>query len=616
MKNSSRTETEAKIFKKLGRSLPKKSKVRKRSKENGVKFASSRTPHIEIYNEAIENLSNIKETFYTSKDHSRTQLNKFDIFSDAQKESELSKIAQIEEESNLDRKLHQLDLNGNIDEINDSFGDPKSKRSRHTSPMKLKELTYPEEISNKGSFLTSNNHTINVLKDSRTPSERDPRLDLLLKVMALENLTHIFSSNNITFNDLLLLSKEDLLEMGITLVPRNRILNFSLNYQNSARDFTYEELLDFFSKNKNFVFNHQIPFNEDEMHILSTANFHQEISTNNLQSKNLNDNEYDEMNNNSLGKVKKSHDKLLNKNSTDYTLANYVCKDTQERKNNFHSIKNKERSDSEEKAIQTEQNHILRTFGENKDNIFLMNNVEAGVDERHEKYTETLNSKNSEDVNKVLSFEENPKEENQNIQINNDEVVMKEMNYLLNLHNNENNENIQTYNNYLPKLYNTTKFKKTNILKNFDSISNQVENYIKSYKEQKIKSEDRISRLKCIINKSKRKRSNSLPFKTHIKSESNTQTPSMDYGDELNIEEERNLQEEMAKIMNRINSPSKDSILSQSNINKVKFKDINNPYKSRRSSKESLNQVILNYLGNRETPRSLGKKIQNSNELS
>ena len=63
----------------------------------------------------------------------------------------------------------------------------------------------------------------------------DPRLELALQYLDIVHTLEIFVNNYISFNDLLLLSKKDLIELGFSLVERNRIFNFAQEYKNFAK---------------------------------------------------------------------------------------------------------------------------------------------------------------------------------------------------------------------------------------------------------------------------------------------------------------------------------------------------------------------------------------------
>ena len=88
--------------------------------------------------------------------------------------------------------------------------------------------------------------------------EDDDRLTYTLITLDLGNLIHIFEDNNISFVDMLLLSKEDLIELQLEIFQRNRILNFSHLFTKYAKNYSIREISDFFTFNKQFIFNSSI----------------------------------------------------------------------------------------------------------------------------------------------------------------------------------------------------------------------------------------------------------------------------------------------------------------------------------------------------------------------
>ena len=88
--------------------------------------------------------------------------------------------------------------------------------------------------------------------------EDDDRLTYTLITLDLGNLIHIFEDNNISFVDMLLLSKEDLIELQLEIFQRNRILNFSKLFTKYAKNYSIREISDFFTFNKQFIFNSSI----------------------------------------------------------------------------------------------------------------------------------------------------------------------------------------------------------------------------------------------------------------------------------------------------------------------------------------------------------------------
>ena len=81
----------------------------------------------------------------------------------------------------------------------------------------------------------------------------DNKLSYTLITLGLGHLVNEFTKNMITFNDLLLLTKEDLEELKLAFGPRNRILKFSMIYKKYAKNFNMEELKAFFDRNRNLV---------------------------------------------------------------------------------------------------------------------------------------------------------------------------------------------------------------------------------------------------------------------------------------------------------------------------------------------------------------------------
>ena len=83
----------------------------------------------------------------------------------------------------------------------------------------------------------------------------DDRLHYTLLTLGLEELVNLFMDNNITFVDLLLLCKEDLIDLRLPLYQRNRIFNFAQMFNKYAKNYTINEITDFFIFHKQFIFN-------------------------------------------------------------------------------------------------------------------------------------------------------------------------------------------------------------------------------------------------------------------------------------------------------------------------------------------------------------------------
>ena len=74
---------------------------------------------------------------------------------------------------------------------------------------------------------------------------------LTLKYLDIISALPTFLTNNIFFKDLLLLSKNDLVELGFSLVERNRILNFSQEFKKYGKKYSIQEINNFFNEFQN-----------------------------------------------------------------------------------------------------------------------------------------------------------------------------------------------------------------------------------------------------------------------------------------------------------------------------------------------------------------------------
>ena len=98
--------------------------------------------------------------------------------------------------------------------------------------------------------IDNNNNNINIKKDFFI-NDIDRKLEITLNYLDLNELNEIFITNNILFKDMLILSKNDMIDLGFNLVQRNRLLKFSNDFQKYAIDYNVDEIHSFFQKNKN-----------------------------------------------------------------------------------------------------------------------------------------------------------------------------------------------------------------------------------------------------------------------------------------------------------------------------------------------------------------------------
>ena len=119
------------------------------------------------------------------------------------------------------------------------------------------EQDYQEENKNTNEFITNQevNDNDQIEEVENEGEDDDDRLTYTLITLDLGNLIHIFEDNNISFVDMLLLTKEDLIELQLEIFQRNRILNFSRLFTKYAKNYSIQEISDFFTFNKQFIFN-------------------------------------------------------------------------------------------------------------------------------------------------------------------------------------------------------------------------------------------------------------------------------------------------------------------------------------------------------------------------
>ena len=96
-----------------------------------------------------------------------------------------------------------------------------------------------------------NSNNIKQYSDNINQEKVDPRLELTLNYLDINSILPTFITNNISFNDLLLLSKNDLIELGFSLVERNRIIHFSQEFKRYGKKYNIQEIHNFFNEFQN-----------------------------------------------------------------------------------------------------------------------------------------------------------------------------------------------------------------------------------------------------------------------------------------------------------------------------------------------------------------------------
>ena len=80
----------------------------------------------------------------------------------------------------------------------------------------------------------------------------DLRLNYVLKKLGLEKIINVFVNNFMTFNDILLLTRDNLNEYGLLIFQKIRLFSFIEDYKSFAKNFSIDEIKAFFKINKKY----------------------------------------------------------------------------------------------------------------------------------------------------------------------------------------------------------------------------------------------------------------------------------------------------------------------------------------------------------------------------
>ena len=384
-----------------------------------------------------------------------------------------------------------------------------------------------------------NSKTIKEYDNNINKSNVDPRLKLTLKYLDIISTLPTFITNNIFFNDLLLLSKNDLIELGFSLVERNRILHFSQEFKKFGKKYNIQEINNFFDAYQNLnmrlitINNNLQSFPSNEENEVN-KNF---MNANNNKNINYNDmDNYDMPNTNSLYIEDKKY-QINNKNQNNiinndiYPKSNLFQKcynnmpNNINKKNNLNNIsanKIKNKNLKQEQKYQESSNLNI-----NHNNINNLNN------NFHEVESSKLIRQNSK-ASKTSSYSKNSKsrlvtisksflppstssgtivQKYQNLSEEIDNYFKKYNDYKENKKNKMKKYQIITSSNHIKKNYNPIfinnsknnydKKKNSNNLSSTNNISNFNNNNIENDFEQNINNELLQQKLKELQKKKK-----------------------------------------------------------------------------------------------------------------
>ena len=484
------------------KNLPIKNTASKINKT--TKFTKKSNPDA-VYKSAIDTIHSIRHTFGNDNSNNNNNMISHEATNNVHGE-EIGVSELIVENSDNNEFNNQHFFINSLDQQQQH--QQKDNRSHTREDHDISNGYINNNNNNTNNFQRIENHNTNI-------NFTDQRLKLLFSVLDIFSIKPFFDEYLIfSFNDLLLLGKEDLIEMGIPLAGRNRILNFVNSYKASAKNYDKEEIIGFLNTNKQFVININALFhgnsNNYNMENLEQSN-NPEIIPNNLHNNNV-----------SLS------DDLVN------MASNIDRQDVQE--NNHRLIgHNNNTSNTNHSNIQ-QQEQTNEYHNEDSNNNTINNQLENHVEESSQNLViEKTSTNNINNMNSMLN----------NTNISNIS------------HKKPNNSNLNTNNNNTLFTYNKDK--------DYEKINSDADKFLKGYKDHKNNAEQRSKTLKALLSK-KNTSSINQNFNT------NKNNPI-----ELE-EEERVLDEELKKSNNLYDTTFNfftPNTNSNSNTNYTKKKKIN-----------------------------------------
>ena len=411
--------------------------------------------------------------------------------------------------------------------------------------------------------LINYNVTKNNQDNNNNKNELDEqKLNFILNNLQLQNLAIIFKQNYITFDDLFLVTKEDLLEMKIPIGQRNRIIHFITEYKKVAKYYNLNELNAFFNMYKKKLLseklskNNQIDNYDDKNNII-TENYSSLLSSvqnlNNNINKSSITNSLSSINTNSITVNNRENGPIslkmkINRNNIGNSINHYKKIGSCNKTNNNQSFTNKNiKIENNQYYYNINNNNYCnnnRTF--NKKTSSTRNKMKNNSSNNlNKKYLENYLTIPIEDSrpNKIIRF---------NKQLKNGNVVNTKLKCgkngypirLLNTFTGNFNEsstinnatiNGKTQSNYFNNSLineflanNTSKsenkilknghhYKNSKLYENFKNLNSEVENFQLRYQKMKKESNSRENKVNLLVGKqNKEKANNTLLFKESI----------------------------------------------------------------------------------------------------
>jgi len=212
--------------------------------------------------------------------------------------------------------------------MNNSFGVSGRSKARSQEELPNTDYNYNSNSNSNSNFNKNNEDKI------------DKRLEFLFDILDLSDIISIIKSNKISFNDILYLSKEDLIELNINLCSRNRILKFIDSFKTFGEKYTIEELKYFFKANRHLIINQDYINNSNLLSNLENNYNFNSTPKNKTINNNQNNNNSSECNNNRIDKFFTTFQNVENDNEQEEININIGNNSSNNNNNYFGNNKN------------------------------------------------------------------------------------------------------------------------------------------------------------------------------------------------------------------------------------------------------------------------------------
>ena len=413
-----------------------------------------------------------------------------------------------------------------------------------------------------------NSKTIKEYTNNINESNIDPRLELTLKYLDIISTLPTFITNNIFFNDLLLLSKNDLIELGFTLVERNRILHFSQEFKKFGKKYNIQEINDFFNEFQNL-----------NMRLITINNNMQSFSPKENNEIN-NNNNY--LNNNNIN----SNYNFIQKDKVDSDIPNTDSLYVEEKKNqlNKKNGNNIMMNDFYPKSNIFSKNYNNKPNNINKNNL---NNISANKIKNKNykpepKYKESLNS----DINHNNINSYNYQEIESSKLIRQNSKASKTSSYSKN-----SKSRLMT----ISKSFLPPSTSSGAVVQKYQNLSEEIDNYFKKYNNYKENKKNRMKKYQIITSSNNSKKNYNPIFINNSKN---------------NFEKKKNNNNNNLSSINNIsNFNNYNENDNEQNINNELSQKLKELQKKKKELKEKLNtvcekentkKIIIKYLEDEE----------------